>query len=225
MICALWSMPNLSNHFKEIINPIKGITWCSAGNDVQEYLKETHGVDSFLVYAGVSPVDFYPTRVISKIQNIGINGTPFINAEWDKIKRPQMLIDIAKGINGNPIFISGKSLQNPHQLYDDIDMYVCASTNDRGPYGIAEAALCKIPVISTKTGFALSINSIKTFETVGEAIDIINELNASPLKLSIYINEVYNEVKEKLSWSKITKDYWIPIFENHLSKTIQKKAI
>lgn len=225
MICALWSMPNLSNHFKEIINPIKEITWCSAGIDVQEYLKETHGLNSFLISGGVSSADFYPTRQIRKIQNIGINGTPFVNDEWDKIKRPQMIIDIAKGINGDPVFISGKSLQNPHQLYDDIDMYVCTSTNDRGPYGIAEAAFCKIPVISTKTGFALSINSIKTFETVKEAIDIINELNESPLKLSIYIEEVYKEVKEKLSWSKITKDYWIPIFENHLNKTIQKKAI
>lgn len=217
MICALWSMPNLSNHFREIINPIEGITWCSAGKDVQEYLKETYKIDSFLISAGVSDTDFYPTRKITNIKNIGLNGTPFINPEWDKIKRPHMLVDIANGIEGNPVFINGKSLDDPHTLYDSIDMYVCTSTNDRGPYGIAEAALCKIPVISTKTGFALEINSIKTFSTAEEAIAIINELNSSPELLSKYIEDVYEEVNSKLNWSNITKEYWIPMFEYHQS--------
>ena len=217
MICALWSMPNLSNHFKEIINPIEGITWCSAGNDVQQFLKETYNVDSFLISAGVSDTDFYPTREITNIKNIGLNGTPFINSEWDKIKRPQMLVDIANKIDGKPIFIDGKTLDNPHTLYDSIDMYVCTSTNDRGPYGIAEAALCKIPVISTKTGFALEIQSIKTFDTVDEAVKIINELNSSPKLLSNYIEEVYEEVNSKLNWSKVVQEHWIPIFEYHQS--------
>jgi glycosyltransferase involved in cell wall biosynthesis len=210
-------MPNLSNHFREIINPIEGITWCSAGKDVQEYLKETYKIDSFLISAGVSDTDFYPTRKITNIKNIGLNGTPFINPEWDKIKRPHMLVDIANGIEGNPVFINGKSLDDPHTLYDSIDMYVCTSTNDRGPYGIAEAALCKIPVISTKTGFALEINSIKTFSTAEEAIAIINELNSSPELLSKYIEDVYEEVNSKLNWSNITKEYWIPMFEYHQS--------
>jgi glycosyltransferase involved in cell wall biosynthesis len=222
MICALWSIPNLSNHFREIINPNKDITWCSAGEDVQSYLKETFDLDSFLISAGVSESDFYPTRKIENIKKLGINGTPFVNPDWDIIKRPQMLVDIAKGINGEAIFISGKSLEAPHMLYDDIDMYVCTSSNDRGPYGIAEAALCKIPVISTKTGFALMLNSIKTFDTTDEAISIINELNSSPQLLESYINDVYNEVKEKLSWSKITEQYWIPIFEQHISKINNK---
>lgn len=217
MICALWSVPNLSNHFREIINPIEGITWCSAGEDVQEYLKYFHNLDSFLVSAGVSDTDFYPTRKITSIKNIGLNGTPFRNPEWDKVKRPQMLVDIANGINGNPIFIDGKGLEDPHTLYDSIDMYICTSINDRGPYGIAEAALCKIPVISTKTGFALEIKSIKTFDTVEDAIEIINELNSSPDVLSKYIDEVYEEVNAKLNWSKIVQEYWIPIFEYHQS--------
>lgn len=217
MICALWSMPNLSNHFKEIILPIEGITWCSAGKDVQQYLTDTYGIDSFLISAGVSDTDFYPTRRITNIKNIGLNGTPFSNTEWDKIKRPQMLVNIADKINGNAIFISGKSLDNPHTLYDSIDMYVCTSINDRGPYGIAEAALCKIPVISTKTGFALEIKSIKTFDTVDEAVAIINELNSSPELLSKYVDEVYEEVNNKLNWSKVVQKYWIPIFEYHQS--------
>lgn len=221
MICSLWSIPNLSNHFREIINPIDGITWCSAGKDVQSYLKDYHNLDSFLISAGVSTSDFYPTKKIENIKKLGLNGTPFINSEWDKIKRPQMLLDIAAGIGGEAVFINGKSLEKSHLLYNDIDMYICTSTNDRGPYGIAEAALCKIPVISTKTGFALTLDSIKTFNTVEEAVYLINELTASPLKLSIYIEEVYNEVKEKLNWSKITEQYWIPVFNYVISKNKQ----
>lgn len=221
MICSLWSIPNLSNHFREIINPIDGITWCSAGKDVQSYLKDYHNLDSFLISAGVSTSDFYPTKKIENIKKLGLNGTPFVNSEWDKIKRPQMLLDIATGIGGEAVFINGKSLEKSHLLYNDIDMYICTSTNDRGPYGIAEAALCKIPVISTKTGFALMLDSIKTFNTVEEAVYIINELNTSPLKLSIYIEEVYNEVKEKLNWSKITEQYWIPVFNYLISKNKQ----
>lgn len=218
MVCALWSIPNLSNHFKEIINPNKNITWCSAGEDVQLYLKENYGLDSFLISAGVSTLDFYPTKTVNNIKKIGINGTPFVNPGWDLVKRPQMLIDIANEIGGEPIFINGKSLENPHTLYNDIDMYICTSTNDRGPYGIAEAALCKIPVISTKTGFGLILNNIKTFDTVEDAVSIINELNSSPKKLEAYINSVYEEVIETFEWDIVTKKYWIPIFKNVLLK-------
>jgi len=217
MICALWSIPNLSNHFKEIINPIEGITWVSSGEDVSEYLYKEHGIESSQVIAGVDPNSFYPTRKITNIKHVGLNGVPFVNSEWDKIKRPQMLVDIAKGIEGKPIFIYDKDLTEGHKMYNDIDMYICTSTNDRGPYGIAEAAFCKIPVISTKTGFGSKFKSIKTFDTVEEAIQIINELNSDPNKLSSYIEEVYTELTEHLSWDAVTKRYWIPIFETHKS--------
>jgi glycosyltransferase involved in cell wall biosynthesis len=215
MICALWSIPNLSNHFKEIINPIDGITWLSSGEDVSSYLKDNYNLDSKQIIAGVDPTSFYPTRKITKIKNLGINGSPFINSEWDKIKRPDMLVDIAKGISGDTVFIYGKSLDEGYKMYNDIDMYICTSTNDRGPYGIAEAAFCKIPVLSTKTGFALKFKSIKTFDTVEEAVEIINDFNQNPEKLNSYIDEVYKELIDNLSWDAVVKEYWIPVFEYH----------
>ena len=217
MICALWSIPNLSNHFKEIINPIEGITWVSAGEDVSKYLKTNYNIDSNQIIAGIDPTLFYPTRKITNIKRLGINGAPFINDEWDKVKRPQMLVDIAKGINGTPTFIHGKSLNDGGKMYNGIDMYICTSTNDRGPYGIAEAAFCKIPVLSTKTGFALKFKSIKTFDTVEEAVKIINEFNKNPEKLNSYIEEVYKELTENLSWDAVNQNYWLPVFEYHKS--------
>lgn len=220
MVCALWSIPNLSNHFKEIINPVKDITWISSGEDVSEYLYKKYGIGSSQVIAGVDPNSFYPTRKITNIKHIGLNGYPFLNSEWDKIKRPQMLVDIANEIGGKPIFIYDKDLSEGHKMYKDIDMYICTSTNDRGPYGIAEAAFCKIPVLSTNTGFGAKFKSIKTFDTVKEAVGIINELNSDTNKLNSYIEEVYNELTEHLSWDAVTKKYWIPIFEQHQSQNI-----
>lgn len=216
MICAIWSIPNLSNHFREEIITRNGITWCSAGEDLQHILKESYNIDSLSVIGGVSPNEFIPTRDISYIKKIGLNGIPFINSGWDEIKRPQMLVDIAKGINGEAVFIHGKDLTESNTMYNDIDMYICTSTNDRGPYGIAEAAFCKIPVLSTKTGFAIKFKSIKTFDTVEEAIEIINDLNKNPLKLNAYIEDVYNEITRELNWKTVAEKYWKPVFEKKL---------
>jgi len=210
-------MPKLSSHFREIINPVKGITWASAGEDVQKYLKEKHNIDSSLVIAGVSSDLFYPTRKITQIKKLGLNGVPFVNPGWDEVKRPHMLIDIAKGIGGEPVFIHSKELTEAHRMYDDIDMYICTSTNDRGPYGIAEAAFCKIPVLSTKTGFATKFNSIKTFETAEEAVKIIKNLNENPEKLQEYIEDVYKELSNELNWPSVIDKYWLPMFTQKLS--------
>ena len=226
MICAIWSMPNLSNHFTELIRNVDGITWCSTGDDVYQYLKDNYGIESLPVIAGVSFSDFYPTQKpnqLKLIKRLGLNGIPFVNYEWDKIKRPQMLVDIANGIGGKPVFIHGKNLNEANTMYDDIDMYICTSTNDRGPYGIAEATFCKIPVISTKTGLALRFKSIKTFDTVDEAVEIINEFNKNPEKLNSYIEEVYQEITENMNWDYVSKKYWLPVFEQHQSLTLNKK--
>jgi glycosyltransferase involved in cell wall biosynthesis len=212
IVCAIWSIPNLSSHFSEIINPKPGITWCSAGEDLNQFLQDKYGLNSHPVIGGVSSKHFFPTDDIINIKRVGLNGTPFINSGWDDIKRPQMLVDIANLIGGEAVFINGKSLDEGYKMYKDIDMYICTSTNDRGPYGIIEAAFCKIPVISTKTGIALNSKTIKTFETAEEAALIITELNSDRDKLKQYINDVYTEMTETYNWKAVTEKYWIPIF-------------
>jgi len=217
MICSIWAIPNLSSHFREIILPKPGITWSYKGQDLYTYLKETYQIEPHLVDGGVSDKEFYPTRKITKIKNVGLNGVPFVNPGWDQIKRPHMLVNIAKGIGGNAVFIHGKDLSESHKMYNDIDMYICTSTNDRGPYGIAEAAFCKIPVLSTKTGLALQFKSIKTFDTVDEAVEIINYFNDNPNELKLYIDEVYEELYKEMNWNNVVNKYWKPLFEYKLS--------
>ena len=82
-----------------------------------------------------------------------------------------------------------------------------------------ECALSKIPVISTKTGHGKNIKSIKTFETVDEAVAIINKLNSYPELLQNYIEEVYNEVIEEYDWSNVAPKYWIPLIDQLLNKS------
>lgn len=217
MICAIWSIPYLSSHFRENIIHREGITWYVAGEDLKNILKELYDIDSSVVTAGVSPNEFIPNRNVTQIKRIGINGVPFVNSGWDEIKRPQMLVNIAKGINGEAIFIHDKDLSESHTMYNDIDMYICTSANDRGPYGIAEATFCKIPVLSTKTGFALQFKSIKTFDTVDEAVEIIKYFNDNPKELKLYIDEVYEEIHRELNWNNVVNKYWKPLFEHKLS--------
>lgn len=216
MVCAIWSIPDLSSHFRENIIPREGITWCAAGEDLQRILKESYDIDSSLIIAGVDPNEFIPNRNVTQIKRIGINGVPFVNPGWDQIKRPRMLVNIANEIKGEAIFIHGKDLSESHTMYNDIDMYICTSVNDRGPYGIAEAAFCKIPVLSTKTGFANKFKSIKTFDTVSEAAEIITDFNNNPSKLKNYIQDVYDEITNELNWTNVTNQYWKTIFQQKI---------
>jgi len=124
---------------------------------------------------------------------------------------------IAKKANLKSLFIYDKASDENDNLYKDIDMYICTSTSEAGPYGIAEAAFCKIPVISTPVGYASIFKSIKTFTTVEEAVNIINELNSDPKKLEKYINEVYEELTTKLNWEHVASTYWKPLIEKRIN--------
>jgi glycosyltransferase involved in cell wall biosynthesis len=167
--------------------------------------------------AGVNSEHFFPTRKINKITTLGLNGIPFVNKGWDLIKRPDMMVDITHKAKLKYKFINNQPLTDHHNLYKDIDMYICTSVNEAGPYGIAEAAFCKIPVISTPVGYALKFKSIKTFTTVDEAVSIINDLNSNPKKLEKYINDVYEELTRNLNWKHVAKTYWKPLIEKRLN--------
>ena len=180
-------------------------------------LKRHFNIDAEFAVAGVNSEHFFPTRNITNIKTLGLNGLPFVHKGWDMIKRPQMFADICKSAGCSPKFIYDQDLNKHHNLYKDIDMYVCTSTNEAGPYGIAEAAFCKIPVISTPVGFASRFKSIKTFNTVDEAVAIIKDLNSDPAKLEKYVNDVYDELTEKLDWKYAIQRYWKPLIEKRLS--------
>ena len=177
-----------------------------------------YNIDATLVIAGKPTSDFKPFKEVNKITTLGLNGNPSIGKDWCKIKRPEMFKEIAKKSNCNYSFIFN-SPEKDNKIYKDIDMYVCTSTSESGPAGIMECALSKIPVISTDTGHATNIKSVKTFTTVAEAVSIIKELNSSPQLLNDYIEEVYNEVINKYDWAVVAPKYWIPLIEEKLKSS------
>ena len=76
---------------------------------------------------------------------------------------------------------------------------------------ICEAAACHIPVVSTKVGYATQLKNIKTFETVEEAVDIINALKDNPKE---YTDRLALEVRTEWNWTKIAHEYWKPIINS-----------
>ena len=219
MIIGIWANLNLDNaHFMERIKYTKGPTFHCVNKEIQQSAKDKYNIDATLVKAGKPTADFAPFKTVNKIERLGLNGNPRIGEAWCQVKRPEMFKEIAEDSNCTYSFI-WNSPEKDNKIYKDIDMYVCTSTYESGPAGIMECALSKIPVISTNTGHGKNIKSIKTFETVDEAVAIINELNSSPELLHNYIEEVYNEVIEEYDWSNVAPKYWIPLIDQLLNKS------
>ncbi len=219
MIIGIWANLNLDNaHFMERIKYTEGPIFHCVNEEIQQSAKDKYNVDATLVKAGKPTADFAPFKTVNKINVLAINGSPAIGEEWCKVKRPKMLVEIAEEANCAVTYL-WKRPEKDNQIYKNIDMYVCTSTYESGPAGIMECALSKIPVMSTNTGHGKNIKSIKTFDTIEEAVEIINELNSNPQLLSQYIDDVYNEVIEEYDWSNIAPKYWIPLIENFLNKS------
>lgn len=161
---------------------------------------------------GVDFKDFYPTRKIKKIQKIGFLGKPDSNAD---IKRPEMFLEIAEKAGVEPVFIHSKPYTLNNKLYEGIDMLLYCSTLEGVATGICEAAACKIPVISTKVGYANNLSSIRTFQTVDEAVNIIKSFDLEYI-IDDYVETLYREVLEKYEWGLVCQKYWKPVIEESL---------
>jgi glycosyltransferase involved in cell wall biosynthesis len=112
----------------------------------------------------------------------------------------------------------GKDLEAHHQLYDGIDVFMYTSQSEGAGLGMLEAASCKIPVITTKVGYALHLKNIKTFDTVDEAVALIEWLDSDPSVISEYTEALANEIKQDWDWKVVADKYWKPVFEKKLGE-------
>jgi glycosyltransferase involved in cell wall biosynthesis len=173
---------------------------------------------------GVNTMKYFPTRRISKIQRVGFVGklSNIIHDDlgsWVQNKRPDMFIEIAKtaGVDWVSISESKNRNEDGHKLYEDIDLVICTSVEEGNPMGLLESIACKIPFISTHVGLTKEYNSIKTFKTIEEAVNIINELNSSDYILNKYINDTYYEIIPNRDWNNLIPKYWIPTIVEKLN--------
>ena len=169
----------------------------------------SRGVESALLPIGVNLKRFEPFKHINKIKRLGFVGSS-PKEDWQSIKRPNLFHEICKSANVTPVTIQGR--RNGKDMYHDVDAIICTSTAEGLPTYFAEAVACKIPFISTKVGIIRYYDKVDTFETVEEAVEIINKLNESAITLNEYAALLHNEMFPDRSWESILEKYWIPYF-------------
>lgn len=209
--CPVFDHP----HYKERIVHRDGPIYCGVTKQVVDNMFDKYGVVGRIAPKGIELLNFYPSRKISKIKTIGFVGDPFKSDLINEVKRPEMFLDIAAQSGLKPVFIYGKPQDSHRHLYDEIDCLVVTSIFEGVATGIAEAGVCDIPVISTRVGYANDLTSIKTFDTIDEACQILANLNNDSGLLETYIHELSNEIRAKYNWNVVVND-WHKIIEERL---------
>jgi len=198
-----------SSHFNHgwyegwFTTPIAGIN-----KYIVEQIKQKQS-SSVLLPIGVNTGKFFPFKSINRIQRIGFIGNDS-KEDWRSIKRPDMFLDICKKANIEPVIISGR--EHGKDIYEDVDAVICTSTVEGLPTAFAEVVACKTPFISTKVGIVREYPNVKTFETVDQAVEIIQHLNKDISNIQEYVEQLYKDVIPERSWENILEDYWIPYF-------------
>ena len=199
---------NVSPQYKE------GPVFTGISKEIVNKLQK-NGINSIYSPSGVDIDNFNFIKTINKIETVG-----FIGSDTDDgtnyVKRQTMFKEILEKTTLNGEFIYNKPLSDKKKMYENIDMLICTSVFEGGPLGVFEAIACGIPVISTKVGNVNELKNIKTFETVEEAVEIINYLNGDETLLQDYITKLTSEVVKNWSWNVIYDKYWKNIFEHRL---------
>jgi FkbM family methyltransferase len=188
--------------------------WTTPLGGINNYIVEqikNRGEKNVLLPIGINTKKFFPFKTIDSIKKIGFIGdNP--KDDWKLIKRPEIFEEICKQANVEPIFISGRTYNK--EMYEDVDAVICTSVVEGNPMAFLETVACKIPFISTNVGIVKEYNNVKTFETIDQAVEIINGLNQSSENIENYVDNLYNELLPSRDWKNIIKDYWIPHFYN-----------
>jgi glycosyltransferase involved in cell wall biosynthesis len=183
----------------------------------QEVIDVMVGVKANLTPIGVDLKHFYPTREITTIKRAGIIGNP----EWpNDVKRLDMFKLICEKANLEPVFIHGKDWELHNKIYEDVDLFMYTSTFEGAGLGILEAGACNIPVITTKVGYSLYLKNIKTFDTVDEAVILIEWLGEGN-NIKEYTEKLSEEIRRDWNWETICKNFWKPVFEKKI-KLVEK---
>ena len=186
---------------------------CSINPYIVNQIKD-RGIESQLLPIGVSKEKFKPFKQVKQIKKVGFVGNTD-KEDWRSIKRPEFFKDICEAAGIEPVIISGR--EHSWKMYEDIDAIICPSTAEGLPTYFAEAAACKIPFISTEVGIVRYYDKVKTFNTVSEAVDIINYLNESEENIEKYVNEVHDQMFPDRYWENILANHWVPYFKKMIN--------
>jgi len=209
------SVFNNKSFHEKIVYP-NGPLFCGITEQVCENIRKEYNLQGDLTPIGVDTDHFPWNRKVTKIKRAGFIGKLSTNTEWNATKRPEMFLKICEKAGIEPVFIHDRDLNLNDKLYEDIDLLMYTSTHEGVATGICEAGACGIPVITTKVGYSLYLKNIKTFDTVEEAVELINWLNSSEETVLEYSKNLTEEIRKDWNWKHICETYWKPVFEKRL---------
>ena len=199
------------SYFTETIKTTKGPLFGGISDRVIQ-----NANNEFKIHCELTPIaidlDHFPKDVvITTIKRVGIIGNP---ENCFPLKRLYMFKTICEKAGVEPVYIYGKDLNLNNKLYEGIDLFMYTSTSEGAGLGMLEASACGIPVITTKVGYAYYLKNIKTFETVDEAVELIQWLNNG--NVVEYAKNLTDEVRTNWNWKTVCEKFWKPVFEKKL---------
>ena len=182
--------------------------------------KTKESADSFYgLDVGILPVgtddDFWDKRKeFGPIKRIGCVMSPENKMrQYNTVKRYWVFAEIGEKAGVDYDYCFGKRPITGSYIYKDFDLIVNTSTHEGLPTPLLECSAAKVPFISTRVGIVPEYSSIKTFETVDEAVEIIKELNSDPSVLKKYVEDVYEEVAMSNLWEDHVRNYYAPAID------------
>jgi hypothetical protein len=133
-----------------------------------------------------------------------------------------MFADICRRGGIEPVYIHGRNVRD---LYSDIDALICCSELEGGPLGIFEAASCGVPVLTRRVGNVQYIKGIAMFETVDEALRLIDIWNGNVDGLREYAKAVTKEVRVNWSMRNLITKHLVPVLNPVMTYDTMKQEI
>lgn len=206
------------SYFKETLDGYSPLSKYGGVSEETCAEMKKYGVDAAYIPFGVD-TDVFPRthKVSGPVRRLGIIGNMERanqveeKNEYIKIKGLDMFVDICNRGGFEPVYIFGCEGNN---LYKDIDALICCSQLEGGPLGIFEAASCGIPVLTRHVGNAQYVKGIALFDTVEEALQILENWNENIDALRDYTNSVNQEVRIHWSMRTLITKHLMPVLSN-----------
>jgi glycosyltransferase involved in cell wall biosynthesis len=200
--------------FHEVDKIKKDVRYGAICKSVVEDMKLKGYQDPMWVPWGVD-TDLFPLKysVTGPIRRIGLVASdPTHDSHYGKNKGYAMFQEICDTVGAEAVYIRGKP---EGQIYDDIDLLICCSRVEGGPFGIFEASASGLPVMSTPVGNMKNIDGLAIFTTVEEAVQRIKGWNDNMFSLREYTESVTREIRTNWSMKKCVERFMKGITQTH----------
>lgn len=169
----------------------------------QKILIEKTGRNVFLTRYGVNTDRFRLKLRDGVLRTIGWCGAD----KGFSVKRPEWAKDIASRVS-KPLLFSGAGWdwREMESWYRQIDLLLVTSSSEGGPTPPFEAIACGVPVVSTKIGNIQDVVGPK-YDTIDEAVEIIQDLAANPKKMRDLAAEQYADVISNWTYEVLAPEW------------------